>query len=97
MSISAKAPSSPAPAHPMALSAEDKEKKLAEARMLAAHRLQRKQRLQLLVHKRKTNLAYLKVQTTNVHFNLCIHILYTIYIYKFMILSRKFTRAIAIG
>lgn len=42
------------------MSAEEKERRLAEARSLAALKLQRKQRLNLLVHKRKTNLAYLK-------------------------------------
>ena len=39
--------------------AEEKERKIAEERALAALRLQRKQRLQAMVIKRQRNLAYL--------------------------------------
>lgn len=43
------------------LSIEEKERRLAEERAIAALRLQRKQRLDALVRKRKTNLRYLQV------------------------------------
>lgn len=46
---------------------EEKERKLAEARALAALKLQRKQRLALLVHKRKNNLTYLQKVVANLH------------------------------
>lgn len=42
--------------------AEEKERKLAEERSIAALKLQRKQRLQAMIIKRQTNLAYLKVK-----------------------------------
>ena len=45
--------------------AEEKERKIAEERALAALRLQRKQRLQAMVIKRQRNLAYLKVKLTH--------------------------------
>lgn len=40
---------------------EEKDRKLAEERAEAARKLQRKQRLEAMVQKRKTNFAYLKV------------------------------------
>lgn len=40
---------------------EDKDKKIAEERSVAAQKLQRKQRLEAMVAKRNTNLNYLKV------------------------------------
>lgn len=42
---------------------DDGERALAEKRAATALRLQRKQRLQAMVLKRKTNLAYLKVSS----------------------------------
>jgi hypothetical protein len=47
-------------------SMEERERRLAEERVLTALRLQRKQRLEALVRKRKDNLKYLQVQT-NTH------------------------------
>ncbi len=45
--------------------AEERDKRLAEERAQAALKLQRKQRLEAMVQKRKTNLAYLKVGCYN--------------------------------
>jgi hypothetical protein len=42
--------------------ADEKDKKLAEERAVTALKLQRKQRLEAMVQKRKTNFAYLKVK-----------------------------------
>jgi hypothetical protein len=39
----------------------DKERRLAEERAATAHKLQRKQRLEALVEKRKNNFSYLRV------------------------------------
>mmetsp|Transcript_9596 Transcript_9596/g.15968 ORF Transcript_9596/g.15968 Transcript_9596/m.15968 type:complete len:506 (+) Transcript_9596:29-1546(+) len=44
----------------LSASAEEKERRLAEQRSIAAHRLQRKQRLQAMIQKRQTNFAYLQ-------------------------------------
>lgn len=46
-----------------AVLADEKEKRLAEERSTAALKLQRKQRLQAMIQKRRTNLSYLKVLT----------------------------------
>ena len=55
-------PPSPTSASRKEGSLEEKERRLAEERALAALRLQRKQRLDALVRKRKTNLKYLQVK-----------------------------------
>lgn len=52
--------SSPVPSNLPGLSIEEKEKKLAEERAQNALKLQRKQRLEALIRKRKSNLLYLK-------------------------------------
>ena len=39
----------------------EKERRLAEERAATAHKLQRKQRLEALVEKRKNNFSYLRV------------------------------------
>lgn len=43
-------------------SSDDKDRKIAEERSVAAQKLQRKQRLEAMVAKRNTNFDYLKVR-----------------------------------
>jgi hypothetical protein len=54
--------SKPGQVDPATLLAEEKERRLAEERAIAALKLQRKQRLQAMSIKRQRNLDYLKVQ-----------------------------------
>eukprot|EP01031_Cornospumella_fuschlensis_P029729 gene29729-35894_t len=53
-------PAPPTINQPVGTSAEERERRLAEQRAITALKLQRKQRLAMLIQKRKTNLAYIK-------------------------------------
>jgi hypothetical protein len=76
------------------LLAEEKERRLAEERAIAALKLQRKQRLQAMTIKRQRNLDYLKVQCDWYRRSLirsCFTLTHTFFHY------RKYTKAVATG
>lgn len=70
---------------------EEREKRLSDERVLIAQKLQRKQRLDALVRKRKANLEYLQV-IYFILFNNFIKLLFFIYLFY-----RKYTLEVVTG